>query len=143
MKNKAFLSILEQLCMILIFAIACAICLRVFSLANEISKDRDSLDQAVIAAQNAAELLKSNKGDLQECAQELLGNAVENTLTVFYNSKGEAVDNETDSYFSLVATKKTSQHSFAESAQITIIQNNKTIFELDVVWQSGGSSNEE
>ena len=73
MKNKAFLSILEQLCMILIFAIASAVCLRVFYSANNISKSRDTLDQAVIAAQNTAELIKSTKGDLQACAAKLEG----------------------------------------------------------------------
>ena len=71
MKNRAFLSILEQLCMILIFAVVAAVCLRVFSLANEISKDRDRLDRAVITAQYTAELLKSSKGDLEACADAL------------------------------------------------------------------------
>lgn len=140
MKNRAFLSILEQLCMILIFAVVAAVCLRVFSLANEISKDRDRLDRAVITAQYTAELLKSSKGDLEACADALSGSVDGNTLTVFCDSSGQPSDAGTKEYFKLVAVKTASSHPYTERAQITVIGDGETVFSVDVVWQTENRS---
>lgn len=136
MKNKAFLPILEQLIMILIFAVACVICLRVFLLANQISQDRDSLDQAVVITQNAAEILKSNHGDLYPCAQLLGGNADDESLTIFYDSDQNCVDRESEAYLVLTITKTDSQNSMTECAQIRVTQNDKVIYELKILWQT-------
>lgn len=138
MKNKAFLPILEQLCMIFIFAVACAVCLSVFSFANKISRDRDSLDKSVIIAQNAAELLKSNKGDLQACAQILSGNADEDSLVVFYDKDGLPVDNNDAAYLMLSATIKDAPNELTRSAEIEVTRNGETVFELEILWQAGG-----
>ncbi len=139
MKNKAFLPILEQLLMIFIFFVACAICLRVFSLANQMSKDRDSLDRAVVAAQNAAELIKSNGGDFAACAQALSGTSDGDTLTVFYDAKGSPVDNESKASLKLVITKTDPPNSLTERARILVTKNKKTIYTLDIIWQTEGS----
>ncbi|MEE1357156.1 MAG: hypothetical protein UHG68_06290 [Clostridia bacterium] len=136
MKNKAFLPLLEQLCMILIFSIACTICLQVFLHADNISKDRDSQDEAVVIAQNAAELLKGNGGDLNACAQALSGISDEGTLIVFYDKKCSPVDNESNAELKLIVTKKETSSDLIECAQVEVIKNAKTIFELEVYWQA-------
>lgn len=71
MKNKASLLLMEQLVMILVFAIAAALCLQVFAKAEAISTENARRDQAVILARNAAELLKATDGDAE--AAEALG----------------------------------------------------------------------
>ena len=58
MKQKTFVPLMEQICMICIFALAAALCLQGFALANKISEDRHAKDCALISAQNAAEILK-------------------------------------------------------------------------------------
>lgn len=63
MKHKASLVLMEQLIMILVFALAAALCLQVFAKAAAISEENARLDQAVILARNAAELLKAAEGD--------------------------------------------------------------------------------
>lgn len=142
MKNKSYLSLLEQLFMILIFALASALCLRGFYLANKMSKDREVLDNGVFSAQNAAELLKSTKGDLESCATSLGGFAEKDALTVFFDSNGHAVNSEKHSRYKLVATKNHSSDNFTESASICVICDSKIIFELEVAWQIGGSYEE-
>lgn len=62
MRSKASLFLIEQLVMLLVFALAAALCLNVFARANEISLQTASRDEAVTIAQNAAELLK-HSGD--------------------------------------------------------------------------------
>lgn len=64
MKHKASLILMEQLVMILVFALAAALCLQVFARAEGISQETARRDEAVVLAQNAAELLKAT-GDLE------------------------------------------------------------------------------
>lgn len=61
MKNKASLTLMELLIMVLVFALAAALCLRCFVKAAEISVQTARQDEAVRIAQNAAELLKAGK----------------------------------------------------------------------------------
>ena len=56
--------------MILVFALAAALCLQVFAKSVEISRATDRRDQALTLASNAAEILKSTSGDAQ-AAQDL------------------------------------------------------------------------
>ena len=59
MRSKATLYLMEQLVMVLVFALAAAVCLRLFVGAQNTAEETSRRDGAVIAAQNAAELLKS------------------------------------------------------------------------------------
>lgn len=70
MKNKTTLMLMELLVMVLVFALASVICLRVFVRAQELSEQTQNRDRAVLAAQNAAETVKAC-GDLSEAARIL------------------------------------------------------------------------
>ena len=59
MRSKASLSLMELLVMILVFALAAALCMQVFVHAQEISLETARRDEAVVLAQNGAELLKA------------------------------------------------------------------------------------
>lgn len=61
MKNRASLVLMEQMIMVLVFALAAALCLRGFLKAEEISTRTARRDEAVWIAQNAAELLKAGR----------------------------------------------------------------------------------
>ena len=82
MKNKASLVLLEQLIMILVFALAAAICLQIFVKADSISQETARLGQAQMLAQNAAETVKAADGDLTQAAAVLGGNADNTVLTL-------------------------------------------------------------
>ena len=58
--------------MVLVFALAAALCLQVFVKAGEISRQTAQRDAAAVLAQNAAELLKSTHGDVKK-VQSLSG----------------------------------------------------------------------
>ena len=70
MKNRTSLLLMEQLVMVLVFALAAAVCLLIFAQARNLSREAASTDEAVILAQNAAEVLKATGGD-QKTAQAL------------------------------------------------------------------------
>lgn len=66
MKSKATLVLMELLVMILVFSLGAAMCLQAFVKAEEIADRTARLDEATILAQNAAELLKATRGDIEK-----------------------------------------------------------------------------
>ena len=59
MKNRASLTLMEMLIMVLVFSLSAAICLGLFAGADRLSEETSRQDRAVILAQNAAEALKA------------------------------------------------------------------------------------
>ena len=68
MRGKGTLSLLEQSLMLLIFAVAVALCLRGFLAAELTARENAALDEAVLQARNVAEQLKHTKGAWEEKA---------------------------------------------------------------------------
>ena len=58
MKDKTALSLLELVIMLAVFALAAALCLRIFIRTEEVSVKNVNMDQALLQAQNAAETVK-------------------------------------------------------------------------------------
>ena len=59
MRSKTPLALMEQLVMVLVFALAAALCLRLFSFSQQISRRNEAVDRAVTECQRTAELLKA------------------------------------------------------------------------------------
>lgn len=72
MKSKAPLLMMEQMVMLLVFALAAALCLQAFVKSDELSQRSQRRDEAVTAAQSAAEIVRHCQGDLARTAA-LLG----------------------------------------------------------------------
>jgi Tfp pilus assembly protein PilX len=66
MKHKSSLLLMEQLIMVLVFALAAALCLQVFAKADRISLETTRQDRAMILAQNAAAVLKATEGNIEK-----------------------------------------------------------------------------
>ena len=64
MKSKAPLVMMEQIVMVLIFALAAALCLQTFVLSGRISQKTEAKNRALVEVQNVAEILKT--GGLNE-----------------------------------------------------------------------------
>ena len=72
MKSKAPLLLMEQMVMLLVFALAAALCLQAFVKSDGSSDRSERRDRAITAAQTAAEMVQHCRGYLPEAA-ELLG----------------------------------------------------------------------
>lgn len=123
MKNKTFLPMIEQMIMILIFALAAAFCLQGFTTASRISKRQAVLTEAVGTVQNTAEILKSSHGDF-ELASELLNGSL----------TAEGLQIPADDYVVIVHTAA-KEHDFLSSAKIEVMYDAETLYELTVSWQ--------
>ena len=111
MKSKASLFLMEQLVMVLVFALAAALCLGVFVRANEISSETARRDKAVIIAQNAAQMLKTT-GDPELVRQRV--------------DSGE---------FVLEIQNENSEISGLRQAKIIVFYENREVFFLRTGWQ--------
>lgn len=89
MKSKAPLAMMEQLVMVLVFALAAALCLRAFLWSDSHSRQNAARDRACLEAQNAAELIKHTDGDTAEklsaAAEALGGSYAQGLLWVDYH----------------------------------------------------------
>lgn len=85
MKSKAPLVLLEQLIMLLVFALAATACLGILTAAHNIRLSAQRQDDAVFLAQNSAEIVKCHAGNLQKASDAMGGILKEDTLYIFGN----------------------------------------------------------
>lgn len=123
MKNKTFLPLIEQMIMILIFALSAAFCLQGFAAAGRISKRQAVLTEAVVTVQNTAEILKSSHGDYKLAAEMLDGSVVDDQLRI-----------ETDEYL-VTAGAVVEDLDLLSSAKIEVVYETDILYELTVSWQ--------
>ena len=116
MKNKTPLPLMEQLIMVLVFALTAALCLQGFSLADRISRRQEAREKAVVLAQNLAESLKAGSGDL-EVASRLLDDFPE------------------DPNFVIQVIPVSTDDPYLGSARIVVTYEAEAIFEITVAWQ--------
>lgn len=90
MRSKAPLALIEQTVMLLVFALAAALCVRIFVYADQTSRYHEARDRAVLEAQNAAEMLKRFGGSVEksydESWQPTEGEAAYRLSTVYTDS---------------------------------------------------------
>lgn len=133
MRNKSILVLIEHIVMLLVFALAAAVCLRMFGLSGKLSRTYEARDRAVLAAQNAAELIKQNG---IEGFAELTGAKADGEIgwTVFYNENWETTAEESGKYVLKVMETETSEYLFR--AEIVVLSNTgEELFRLPVATQ--------
>ena len=118
MRSKTPLVLMEQLVMVLVFAMAAAICLQVFSLSDRLSKENEARAEAALLAQNTAEELKSSYGEALLDWEEADG--------IYYM--------EEDGYRVQVQTAE-AEISGLRKVELQVLQEEEVLFEIPVAWQ--------
>ncbi len=73
MKNRTSLMLIEQVIALLVFALAAALCLRLFVWADTASREQRRHADTMVWIQNSAEVVSHHKGDLQGLVDTLGG----------------------------------------------------------------------
>lgn len=134
MKSKAPLSLMEQLVMLLVFALSAALCLQVFVVSSQMSRWGEARDHAVTKVQNAAEMVKASGGDFRQCASQLGGSADDRLWQIWYDEDWNQSESEAD--YHLVITDLTTEYPALGSAKVcaqTVYGD--VLFEVTVSWQ--------
>lgn len=145
-RSKAPLAMMEQMVMLLVFALAAALCLQAFVKSDSMSKNGEARDRAVVLCQNAAEALGAAYGDFEETA-ELLGVPSsypgwgEEAAVLHYDEDWTLVDTD-DCAYQLWIEPLNSGVDRLGKAKISVTEKSSfdAIFEIEVAWQEEVSS---
>jgi len=118
MRSKTPLVLMEQLVMVLVFAMAAAICLQVFGLSDRLSKENEARAEAALLAQNTSEELKSSYGEVLLDWEEVDG--------IYYM--------EEEGYRVQVQAEET-EISGLRKVRLQVLQEEEVLFEIPVAWQ--------
>ena len=149
MKSRISLVLMEQLVMVLVFALAAALCVRVFVRADQISRETEQRDLAVSLVQNVAEAVKHCNGDLEHVAGLLKGSRSEDHIgsehvgmpdccVVLFDADGNVITQETlaDHGYRLEILLLDSGMEGLGRAQITASGGDQEVlYSLTVAWQ--------
>lgn len=136
MRSKTPLALMEQVVMVLVFALAAALCLQVFVFSNQMSEKNRDTDRAVVLAQNTAELLKAC-GGVEEAAVTAGGQIRQMLWSTYYDEDLNPVPNQADAYYEVHTFPKSSGTAGLGQATVDVIRfdANEPLFSLTVNWQ--------
>ena len=145
MRRWNSLVLMEQLIMVLVFALAAALCLQAFTLANRISWDNAVRDQAILRAQTVAETIKSCQGDGARAAElaggtwnpSPQGTSDSGSWRISYDKNWA----ETMGDAAYVAETTVRRQSLYLGEAVVLVQDadGRTAAELTIRWQAGGN----
>ena len=133
MKNKTPLMLMEQLIMILVFALAAAICIRAFMLSDGISSQNSQRDRAALLAQNAAETLKSC-GDMSDAALALGGMYGDGMFTVLYEDNSASVS-ESEYILRVQELERPAADLYSAAVSVSDKASGEELFSLTVTFR--------
>lgn len=149
MRSKAPLSLMEQMIMLLVFALAAALCLQAFVKSDAVSRRDEARAQAVVRVQTAAEVLSSTGGDFSRAAGVLGGTCgSEDSLGMFFDEEYRQVPSMYDmalpngawvrsAPYVLLAKRIDSGVPGLGKAEINVYDNinAEELFRIETAWQ--------
>lgn len=133
MKRSGSLLLMELTIMLLVFALASALCARAFVWADSRSRQSANEDMALLHAQNAAEALKHCGGDFAMAAQSH-GGSWDGVWSVSYNEQWEITDGAA-AYFLRVEPVDPAQPLLGQAKLTVRNEDGAVLAELSVCWQ--------
>ena len=138
MRSKAPLVLMEQMVMLLVFALAAALCLQAFVRSDSASRHSEARDRAAVLCQSVAESVHSS-GGLDAAAQQLGFQFSQDLLWMDYDEDWNSASNGT---YLLTAQGLPSDTPGLNLARVAVDQDGEVLFELEIAWQgevgSGG-----
>lgn len=136
MRSKAPLALMEQVIMLLVFALAAVLCLNVFVWADARSAESAQRDRALVEAQSAAEVLKSCCGDFAAAA-DLWGGSRE-TAAWCIRFDADWQQTEEKGVYLLRVTREESGLAYLGLARVEVYREETRLASLNVAWQEVG-----
>lgn len=144
MKSRAPLLLMEQLIMLLVFALAAVICVKAFVLSDRISREDSAREQAILQAQSAAETYKNYNGDSRKAIRTFGGTLKGDTWLVYWNSDWKQVKNAKNAAYLLQIQPISSGREKLGKARVTVTasgnsgsKGNRKLTGFSVAWQKG------
>jgi len=117
-KSHSSLFLMEQLIVITLFAFCAAVCIYILSAAYMMTNNAVDTRNALMVAENAAEVHKMYRGDAAQVAQILHGTTSEQSVTVFFDAQWHPTT-YTQAYFELKYIQSAAENNVI-LAEITV-----------------------
>ena len=145
MKSKAPLVLMEQMVMLVVFALAAALCIQAFVRSDASSRQNEARDRSVVLCQNAAELIQHN-GGVEAALMELHGEVYEDNgvYRSFYDAELNYIRSlpgcgtgAPETVYRLEVTPEDTGVSGLGRARVEVvaIKDAASIFAIEVAWQ--------
>ena len=128
MKNKAPLSLMEQLVMLLVFALSAALCL-------QISRRCEAQAHAVTAVQNTAESVKFCRGNVSQYPHLLGGSGTSQQWEIGYDHNWTAVSTGQTAYRVVITPESTPLPTLGKAVITAMTEAEDILFSVTVSWQ--------
>lgn len=141
MRSKAPLAMMEQIVMLLVFALAAALCLQAFVKSDQASKRSEARDRAAVLCQNAAESLRGAKGETWRTAIDFeypyAYGYTRMPLDIYYDDNWERAPGREGAYCLRIEPLEDSGVPGLGRGCVSVTETGtgETLFELDVAWQ--------
>ena len=144
MRSKAPLMLMEQMVMLLVFALAAALCLQAFVQSDAASRKSEARDRAALLCQSMAEEMRLNGGNSAEAAGAVLGDGWQCETGLFTVPLNEDMTAYTENGFPYEGAPYLLE-VFAPSVQAPGLggadihvrtPNGEDLFSLEVLWQA-------
>lgn len=127
-RSKAPLALMEQIIMILVFALASAVCLQAFVYSDQLSRTDEQRQNAMAKASQVTEYCKANHGDLEKAGEILGADVTEDSLKIRYPKDGM-----------ILSLRLTEQTDYLQKAVISVTSlEGEEIYNMDIAYQIGG-----
>ncbi len=139
MRSRAPLALMEQMVMLLVFALAAALCLQAFVRSEAMSRESEARDRAAVQCQNAAEAVRHAGGDLEKAA-ETLGIArdqEEPALSAYYSGDWSPCGAQDWAYRLTVRPVESGVRGLGKASVRVSAADGSAVFELEIAWQEG------
>ena len=135
MKSKAPLLLMEQMIMLLVFALAAALCLQSFTYSDRLSRRGEARDTAATLSQTAAETVRHQGGTPEEAlsaAAAALGGTFDGeALKAGYDREGNPGGEE----FLLTVRPVSTDVPGLAKVSVQVEWGREILFEIDTAWQ--------
>ena len=134
-ESKAPLVLMEQVIMVLVFALVAALCIQAFVLSRTLSIGMTDRDHAMNVSQTLAETVKACGGDMEAVCEKLDGEPDGKRLQFFYDDDWNAAK-EADASFVLVFEQEAGE-GFCKNGRIAVSDASgaQEIFSMKIAWQ--------
>ncbi len=136
MRSRVPLALIEQTVMLLVFAVAAALCLLAFAHADNESEHMRARDCALVRAQSAAEILKNCRGDCAAAAERCGGMIEGGIWCIRYDENWQRTDG--GGHYVLCVTPEESDVPLLGRASVEVFAQQECLASLELAWQEVG-----
>ena len=127
MKSKTPLVLMDQIIMVLIFALSAVVYIKVFVYSNNVSKSVEAASHAAFKAQTMAEELKYSSGESLEN-----WNYDNDSWYIYYDENWQETKEEAE--YTMKVTKEYEEDGLCR-VSLRVLDDREVIFEIPVAWQ--------